>query len=139
MSVKCYIDQTVGILNNSFSIYGYNIENETAEKKETLALGDYDAFITKNNIYARRFVRAELYYPNTVQEGESLEIEVECEANHLFKTIIDGQTQHKYIDKYISNLIEFKFLDNFDFDEVPYITSFFDGENLKIKKIFRYL
>lgn len=114
ISVKCYMDQTVGIINNSFSVYGYNIKNDEAEKTDSLALGDYDAFIKKNNVYARKFIRAELYYPNTVLEGQGLEIKVECEPNHLFKTIIDGQTQHKYIDKYISNLIQFRFLDNFD-------------------------
>lgn len=112
--VKCYIDDTVGILSNSFDIYGYDIEEDTPVKMDNLSLGDYDAFIAKNNVYAKRFVRAQLYYPNTIHSGEQLEIKVECEPNHLFKTIIDGQTQHQYIDKYISNLIEFNFLDNFD-------------------------
>lgn len=112
--VKCYIDETVGILSNSFDIYGYDIEKDTPVRMDNLSLGDYDAFIAKNNIYAKRFVRAQLYYPNTIHEGEQLEVKVECEPNHLFKTIIDGQQQHQYVDKYISNLIEFDFLDNFD-------------------------
>lgn len=114
MSVKCYMDQSVGILSNSFDIYGYDIEKDIPVKMDNLSLGDYDAFIAKNNIYAKRFIRAQLYYPNTIHEGEQLEVKVECEPNHLFKTVIDGQTQHQYVDKYISNLIEFNFLDNFD-------------------------
>ena len=105
VKVKCYIDQSVGLLNNEYVIYGYNIENDEPEKMSTLALGDYDAFIQKNNTYARRFVRAQLYYPNTVKPGQKLRVRIECEANHLFKTVTGASGQRQYIDKYISNLL----------------------------------
>ncbi len=110
MTVKCYLDETVGILNNSYDIYGYDIDEDEPTKMIDLSLGDYDAFIEKNNTYAKRFVRAKLYYPNTIQKGQKLEVKVECSADHLFKTV----DAHNYIDKYISNLIEFNFFDNFD-------------------------
>ena len=123
MKVKCYLDETVGILNNSFDIYGYDIDEDEPTKMTDLSLGDYDAFIAKNNNYAKRFVRAKLYYPNTIKSGQKLEIKVECDANHLFKTV----EANNFIDKYISNLIEFNFLDNFD-RSIPEEMS--DGSNI---------
>lgn len=88
-------------------IYAWDYETDEPIETNDLNLEPYDCFITSRNVYARKFLRLKLMYPNGVPENTNLCIQVNCTGD-LYKET--GGVN--YVDTNISNLIQFKYFDN---------------------------
>ena len=98
----------IAVDGNLFTVYGYNIEDDQAELIfDDLALGSYNIFVPGRNTYNRRIVRVKLLFKNDVEIGSKISIKINCLADLLKEGGL-------YVDEKISNLIQFKFYDNYD-------------------------
>lgn len=94
--------------NDSYVVYGYDIENDTPQLiSGDLSLGSYNIFVPGRNSFNRRIIRTTILYPRGVEIGSSIKITINC----LSDLLISGT---QFVDEKISNLIQFKFYDNFD-------------------------
>lgn len=109
MTIKAKNSENVEITEKH--IYSWDYDTDEPIETNDLNLEPYDCFITSRNVYARKFLRLKLRYPNGVPESTNLLIEVECTGD-LYKTVQEAQ----YVDTNISNLIQFKYFDNKNHD-----------------------
>lgn len=105
MTIKAKNSENVEITERH--IYSWDYEADEPIETTDLNLEPYDCFITSRNVYARKFLRLKLRYPNGVPDNTNLLIEVECTGS-LYKTVQGNQ----YVDTNISNLVQFKYFDN---------------------------
>ena len=90
-------------------IYTWDYEHDEPVETTDLNLEPYDCFITTRNVYARKFLKLTLQYPNGVPANSYLSLQVDCTGNLTYVSEQDGET---YVDTKISNLIQFKYYDN---------------------------
>ena len=105
--IKPRNEQNVDILAKH--IYAWDYEHDVPIETTDLNLSPFDCFITTRNVYARKFLKLTLQYPNGVPANSYLSIQVDCYGNLTYVSEEDGET---YVDTKISNLIQFKYYDN---------------------------
>ena len=105
MIVKARNEQNVDILAKH--IYTWDYDHDEPIETDELDLSPFDCFITTRNVYARKFLKLTLQYPNGVPANSYLSIQVDCSGELTY--IKNGET---YVATEISNLIQFKYFDN---------------------------
>lgn len=101
--VKARNEQNVNVLSKK--IYTWDYQHDEPVETNDLNLEPYDCFITTRNVYARKFLKLTLQYPNGVPANTYLSITVDCWGR--LKT-----QDEQYVATNISNLIQFKYYDN---------------------------
>lgn len=104
MVVSSRNEQNVDILAKH--IYTWDYQHDEPIETTDMNLEPYDCFITTRNVYARKFLKLTLQYPNGVPANTYLSLTVDCRGP-LFDV-----NNPEYVDTNISNLIQFKFYDN---------------------------
>ena len=105
--IKARNEQNVDII--ATHIYTWDYEHDVPIETDDLNLSPFDCFISNRNVYARKFLKLTLQYPNGVPANSYLSIQVDCYGNLTYVSEEDGET---YVDTKISNLIQFKYYDN---------------------------
>ena len=100
-------EQNVDVLAKHIYTWDY-VHDEPIETTD-LNLEPYDCFITTRNVYARKFLKLTLQYPNGVPANSYLSLQVDCTGSLTYTNQQNGET---YVATNISNLIQFKFYDN---------------------------
>ena len=103
--IKARNEQNVVVLSKH--IYTWDYQHDEPIETNDLNLEPYDCFITTRNVYARKFLKLTLQYPNGVPANTNLSVTVDCTGSLTYTN--GGQT---YVATNISNLIQFKYYDN---------------------------
>ena len=107
LTISSIVQQSVDIIDDHFKVYYFDIEQDKAvEAEDDFILAPYNMFVPARNAYNRKFVRMSLRYPGNATGGQKLLLTLTCKGD-LFKE--DGHTE----EEVISNLIQFKFYDNY--------------------------
>jgi len=88
-------------------IYTWDYQHDEPIETDDLNLEPYDCFITTRNVYARKFLKLTLQYPNGVPANTYLSLTVDC-----FGDLTYDKNNSTYVATNISNLIQFKYYDN---------------------------
>lgn len=134
MVLRSRNELNIAIEHQDYEVYGYDLEtDEPVVLSNDLTLGEYNIFMPFRNSYNRRIIRMTLIYPKGVTSTSKISIKINCLSN-LFDT-------NGYVDTKISNLIQFKFFDNYNkqiheiddshtiFDVYQECCTIFDGIN----------
>ena len=105
--VKARNEQNVNVIAKR--IFTWDYVHDTPTETDDLNLEPYDCFITTRNVYARKFLKLTLQYPNGVPTNTYLSLTIDCTGDLTYVSENDDET---YVDTQISNLIQFKYYDN---------------------------
>ena len=105
MVIRARNEQNVQVIAKH--IYTWDYQHDEPIETDDLNLEPYDCFITTRNVYARKFLKLTLQYPNGVPANTYLSLTVDC-----FGDLTYEKNNSTYVATNISNLIQFKYYDN---------------------------
>ena len=103
--IRARNEQNVNVIAKH--IYTWDYQHDEPIETDDLNLEPYDCFITTRNVYARKFLKLTLQYPNGVPANTYLSLTVDCTGDLTYT-----KNNSTYVDTQISNLIQFKYYDN---------------------------
>lgn len=96
------------VVLDGYTIYEYDFDNDYPVVTDKFPLHGYDCFIETKNEFNKKYVVVDFSYPHGIAETKPLKIGLEAPTNNYF------ESDKIKVQKQISNLIQFKFLDNTD-------------------------
>jgi len=96
------------VVLDGYTIYEYDFDNDYPVVTDKFPLHGYDCFVETKNEFNKKYVVVDFSYPHGIAETKPLKIGLEAPTNNYF------ESDHVKVQKQISNLIQFKFLDNTD-------------------------